>query len=163
MGERKKCSRFDEMLQILELWNIFTFTKTVKLHIAQGSIDRIPWIGEVSEKWLGPISLAVYVRNGDELWILSIFMSYMRRCSALFLQTVSVHVVVPAEFEVPDYANQSFYYDVMSDEHPCGQPHQYMSSLVVKFLQHEPVGLYPQNHMRNIARKVSTYPPMQSI
>lgn len=73
----------------------------------------------------------------------------------MFSKTVSIQLVVPVEFEIPDYSNQSFYYDVLNEEHPCGQPHEFMQYLLKKLLVHETVGLYPQNHMRNIARKVT--------
>lgn len=134
----------------------------VYLLLFQGSIDRISSIGEVSEKWLGPISLAVYVWDADELAVLGLFVSYMRKCSVLFSQTVSVHVVVPIDFEIPEALNQSLYFDTSSssssssdDDHPCGQPHEFMSNLINKMLPQRMGGLYPQNHMRNIARKVT--------
>lgn len=92
----------------------------------------------------------------EELWITSIFMSYMRRCSPLFSATVSVHIVVPVGFKEPSSYNQTLYFEVMSEEYPCGEPQQFMSSLMSKLLFTVPEGLYPQNHMRNVARKVSS-------
>jgi len=121
----------------------------------QGSIDRIASIGEVSEKWLGPISLAVYVRNEEEFGILTVFVAYMKRCNVLFSQTVSIHLVVPINFEAPNFLNETSFWESFSDnDHPCGQPHEFMITLMKKMVFLDADSLYPQNHMRNIARKV---------
>ncbi|CAG7785536.1 unnamed protein product [Allacma fusca] len=125
----------------------------------QGSIDRIASIGEVSEKWLGPISLAVYIRTSDEWIILNLFNIYMQRCSALFTQTVSIHVAVPVNYEPMNSPNDSSRFEFSPwYDHPCGQPSEFLSLLMKKLLPDgiDQGALYPQNHMRNIARKTCT-------
>jgi hypothetical protein len=97
----------------------------------------------------------VFVRNEEELGILALFVAYMRRCNVLFSQTVSIHLVVPISFEAPSFPNETSYWESFSDnDHPCGQPHEFMISLMRKMLMLDAESLYPQNHMRNIARKV---------
>lgn len=124
----------------------------------------------MSEKWLGPISLAVYVAHPEELTVLHLFIAYMRKCSALFNQTVSIHLAVPMHGFTPPPSPSSFTNDTTSqppsfdfspyDDFPCGQPHQFIALVIKNVIPDgiDKASLYPQNHMRNIARKTCGTP-----
>lgn len=70
-------------------------------------MDRIWSIVEVAEKWQGPISLSVYIATSAEYQILKAFISYMKKCSYIFRDTVSVHMAVPINMTVIENENEA--------------------------------------------------------
>lgn len=126
-------------------------------------MDFIWSIVEVAEKWQGPISLAVYITTSAEYQILNAFISYMSMCSDIFRDTVSVHMAVPIDLTVIENENDRIFLQLLVKDLAmdyCQKPMDVMDILIGSLL---PDGrdsriVYPQNHMRNIARKVSSRP-----
>lgn len=125
-------------------------------------MDRLAALAQSIDHWDGPISLAVYVRTRTELNVLFSFVSYMQRCTSKFTQQVSIHLALPFNLQLSHIfhtngsnQNTSWLRRVPSWalEFPCGQPMELVALLAVEWLTPD-VSIYPQNHLRNIARKV---------
>jgi hypothetical protein len=131
-------------------------------------MDRVLWLPQVASNWQGPISLAVYVTSLKE-WIgMNILFDFYRKCNPLFRDFVSIHVAIPIKAQdmsfIPD--NSLFEREVddflMSnkDISGCNSTEKFTEAVIERFKTHENENevmlYYPQNHMRNIAKKVKT-------
>lgn len=135
--------RFDEL------------TKKYKVCLAtQSSLERLYSLVSVTTHWTGPISLAVYVAGDDELYLLQLYLSYLQNCFASIRDAVTIHLAYPIKrapkmvrkFLKSDYSN-----------FVCDQPEATLKKLM-KFRTTETIkwrlkNAYPQNHLRNLARK----------
>jgi hypothetical protein len=129
-------------------------------------MDRIHWIPEVVNNWQGPISLAVFIAAPDE-WIgLNLLVNFYRKCNPLFRDYVSIHVVVPSAVDTFDSygdanANNeaAAFLELYHHIDKCELIQNFTKATVERFKAgveaKDVMAYYPQNHMRNIARKVS--------
>ncbi|XP_055313748.1 beta-1,4-glucuronyltransferase 1 isoform X2 [Sitodiplosis mosellana] len=130
-------------------------TKKYKVCLAtQSSLERLYSLVSVASHWTGPISLAVYVAGDDELYLLQLYLSYLQNCFASIRDAVTIHLAYPIKrapktvrkFLKSDYSN-----------FVCDQPELTLKKLM-KFRTTETIkwrlkNAYPQNHLRNLARK----------
>lgn len=130
-------------------------TKKYKVCLAtQSSLERLHSLVSVASHWTGPISLAVYIAGDDELYLLQLYLSYLQNCFASIRDAVTIHLAYPIKrapklvrkFLKSDYSN-----------FVCDQPELTLKKLM-KFRTTETIkwrlkNAYPQNHMRNLARK----------
>lgn len=130
-------------------------TKQYKVCLAtQSSLERLYSLVSVASHWTGPISLAVYVAGDDELYLLQLYLSYLQNCFAAIRDSVTIHLAYPIKrapktvrkFLKSDYSNFM-----------CDQPELTLKKLM-KFRTTDTIkwrlkNAYPQNHLRNLARK----------
>jgi N-acetyllactosaminide beta-1,3-N-acetylglucosaminyltransferase len=117
----------------------------------QTSLDRLHSIVDVSRHWTGPISLAVFVA-GEELRLTEIYITYLRQCFPQVKDQVSFHLAYSMNYPPIDAINLAIDY-----KQNCSNPEavlsdllKYRSSRTIVWIENMP---YPQNHLRNQARK----------
>lgn len=152
--------RWDENRKFKLFDNIFVGEKYVvqsnihKICLAtQSSLEKLYSIIEVSNNWNGPISVAVFAAYEDELNSLLMYILYLRKCDTKIRENVSFHLGLAKERKP-----KNFFVDM---EHlgdlDCATPALVFQSLIKPL--HKGVNFwraklpYPQNHMRNLARK----------
>lgn len=121
----------------------------------QTSIERLFSLVQVAHHWSGPISASLFAAGNDELYLLQLYVSYLRRCYPVIRDGVSFHLTYPKDrpptmlhtwLDVQQLANFN-----------CAHPETTLSELM-KFRSAETTkwrtkNAYPQNHLRNVARK----------
>ena len=148
----------------------------------QSSLDRLHWLGESSDHWRGAISLAIYL-DDEEVVIFYKVLSHMRRCHSDLLANIAFHVVSAAgqsmtlsaafsstsggssssssskSWTETDDGDESSSASAGAQSTPvnCTGPSEALTwllkerpSLSAKWESGRP---YPQNLMRNVARK----------
>lgn len=142
----------------------------------QSSLDRLHWLGQVADHWRGAISVAVYLDN-EEVPIFHRIIRHMRRCHPQLLANIAFHVVSADAQSFPSlpvsatFSSSSSAFsgkpwteadDGNDDSRPapslnCTGPSEALSwllkerpALSAKWESGRP---YPQNLMRNVARK----------
>lgn len=117
----------------------------------QTSLDKIISLTEVAKHWNGPISVAVFAVGDDELTKLLLYIIYLRQCFFEVQEKVTFHFAFPKDHIPSAIALEP-------DNFPdCSKPELVYQSLI----QGKPAERwrlrlpYPQNHMRNLARKNS--------
>lgn len=136
-----------------EKFNELTDTYTVCL-ATQSSIDKIYSIVQVAHHWTGPISAAIFVAGDDELYVMQLYLSYLRHCFRPIRERISFHLVFPKD-RPPD--NIKGVHGSDFGKYECAKPEATLSALLklrwadtAKWRIKNP---YPQNHLRNVARK----------
>lgn len=120
----------------------------------QSSLERLYSLVSVAKHWTGPISLAVFVAGDDELYLLQLYMSYLKNCFASIRDAVNIHLAYP-EKRAPTIVRKNLKSDYTN--FMCDQPEHTLKKLM-KFRTTETIkwrlkNAYPQNHLRNLARK----------
>lgn len=120
----------------------------------QSSIERLYSLVHVSLNWNGPISAALYVAGNDELYLMQLYLTYLRNCFLSIREQVTFHLAIP-KARLPTVVRQNLKTD--SKHFLCDQPETTLKRLL-KFRTPETVkwrikNAYPQNHLRNLARK----------
>ncbi|KAL1490529.1 hypothetical protein ABEB36_013207 [Hypothenemus hampei] len=119
----------------------------------QSSLDKIASLIESSLYWGGPISLATFASNELELNRLLLYIMYLRKCNTRIRDKVSFHLATikgPTKFTINEERLESL---------TCGNPMGVLKDLIKdKSLKRGvyPWRLktpYPQNLLRNLARK----------
>ncbi|XP_031638195.1 beta-1,4-glucuronyltransferase 1 [Contarinia nasturtii] len=136
-------NRFDEL------------TKKYKVCLAtQSSLERLYSLVSVANRWTGPISLAVFVAGDDELYLLQLYLSYLQNCFAPIRDAVTIHLAYPIK-RAPKMVRKFLKSDYTN--FVCDQPELTLKKLMkfrttdtIKWRLKNP---YPQNHLRNVARK----------
>lgn len=115
------------------------------------SADQLHWIAQHTLRWSGPISVAIFV-SGKEYAVAASMVEYLRRCVDGVEQRVSFHLIHP--LSRPPKPSTAFPPFVS-----CGTPLKANKQLVAA-LGHEeiPYPLYPQNLLRNLARRACHTP-----
>ncbi|XP_067626869.1 beta-1,4-glucuronyltransferase 1 isoform X2 [Eurosta solidaginis] len=118
----------------------------------QSSVERLYSLTQVAYQWSGPISAAVYVAGDEEFFILQHFVTYMRLCFPFIRDNVTFHIAIPSN-KVPTYQHQLN----ILNSFDCQYPEQTLRHLLQirnpDTLRWRLKNEYPQNHMRNLARK----------
>jgi hypothetical protein len=129
---------------------------------------------EVVGKWAGPISLAILVKDPAEWMSLNVLIASYRECFEDFRNFVSIHVVIPMDEDKGGrlvYSKHSDYEAMVKGymkevglkkkNRVCSWNEEYIVKLIEYFVSKdaslgsdEEMLYYPQNQMRNIARKV---------
>ncbi|KAI4459620.1 beta-14-glucuronyltransferase 1 [Holotrichia oblita] len=120
---------------------------------AQSSLERLHSLVEVAEHWTGPISVSVFAAGDDELNILLLYITYLRQCQSNIRDRVSFHLALPRS-RVPRSIDVDIEQISTMD---CNRPEVTLRQMV-KHISSDTTrwknkNAYPQNHMRNLARK----------
>ncbi|TMW50479.1 hypothetical protein DOY81_004475, partial [Sarcophaga bullata] len=120
----------------------------------QTSVERLLSVAEVAKKWLGPISVAVFVSSNDEFEILKHYVTYLRLCFDFVRENVTFHLAFPHDRKPQHERLQSLKLLQMYD---CRNPQKTLHSMLqlrtTETIRWRSRNLYPQNHLRNFARK----------
>lgn len=139
----------------------------------QSSLDRLHWIAQVADHWRGAISVAVYL-DDEEVHIFRRIIRHLRQCHSDLLANLAFHIVssdiqslMTAAFSSSlDLTNPFWTGDDRDDaaEHSsrplagnCTGPSEALTWLLKErpslSAKWESGRIYPQNLMRNVARK----------
>ncbi|RZC38770.1 Glyco transf 49 domain containing protein [Asbolus verrucosus] len=142
---------FDNILVGERFASLSEFHKTCLA--TQTSLDKIASLIEVSANWNGPISLATFAASDDELNSLLLYILFLRECNAKIREQVSFHFAFP-QSQRPRNLNIDF--DKLQQMN-CANPFGVLQQLVKQYLKGTTKWRtklpYPQNHLRNLARK----------
>lgn len=120
----------------------------------QSSIERLYSIVQVSKHWVGPISLAVFVADSEEFYILQNYVTYLRLCFNFISENISFHILVPKSTSPLNNTQKHSTYTASFD---CHSPKVTLSKMLksrsADSLKWRLRNVYPQNHLRNLARK----------
>ncbi|KAM7342731.1 beta-1,4-glucuronyltransferase 1 isoform 2-T2 [Cochliomyia hominivorax] len=120
----------------------------------QTSVERLLSVAEVAKKWMGPISVAVFVSSSDEFAILKHYVTYLRLCFDFVRTNVTFHLAFPYERKPQHETSDSHKLLKMFD---CRNPQKTLHSMLQmrtsETIKWRSRNLYPQNHLRNFARK----------
>ncbi|GAB6027022.1 hypothetical protein CHUAL_013751 [Chamberlinius hualienensis] len=116
----------------------------------QTSVEHLFRLPEIAQFWLGLVSVAVFV-PGEDYHIAALYFELLTRCFTSVKQNISVHFVYPAHRPPREILSISTWIGTCSK----------WSSSIKELLQHRPRDMYrwrlnliyPQNHLRNVARK----------
>ncbi|KAG6447839.1 hypothetical protein O3G_MSEX005175 [Manduca sexta] len=111
----------------------------------QSSIERLHELLRIAAHWTGPISVAVFVA-GDELRLLRAFATWLFRCQPEIYSRLALHVTMPGEKPGVQGSMPSWARDCDAKPLPPGE----RRADTVAWRARHP---YPQNHLRNQARK----------
>lgn len=111
----------------------------------QTSIERLHELLRIAEHWSGPISVAVYVA-GDETRLLRGFATWLLRCRPEVFARTALHLATPVERAAAWGGMPTWARDCSAAPLPAGERH---ADTVAWRARHP----YPQNHLRNLARK----------
>ncbi|CAH1154748.1 unnamed protein product [Phaedon cochleariae] len=119
----------------------------------QSSLDKLPSLAEVASHWSGPISLALFAASGPELDALLSYVAYLRKCDQGIRDRVSFHLGMARE-RLP----RTFDLDEDKlEEMDCRKPLEVLRNLyeasTMTASRWRTKLAYPQNHLRNLARK----------
>ncbi|KAH0950585.1 hypothetical protein HN011_006998 [Eciton burchellii] len=119
----------------------------------QSSVEKLHSLVQVALHWTGPMSVALYAAGDDEFEVLQRYLVYLRRCYESVRQRVTFSLTVPRTkpprkqprvFELPDTID-------------CTKPEATLNELAARIPSEQTSwrirNVYPQNHMRNLARK----------
>ncbi|KAJ8942831.1 hypothetical protein NQ318_022846 [Aromia moschata] len=118
----------------------------------QSSIEKMASLIEVSSHWNGPISLATFAASEEELNNLLLYILYLRRCDKRIRDNVSFHLAVTKE-RLKRYEVDSAKLEQLDCDNPVGTLQQLVRGLQKGANKWRAKLPYPQNHLRNLARK----------
>ncbi|XP_023233755.1 beta-1,4-glucuronyltransferase 1-like [Centruroides sculpturatus] len=125
--------------------------RTSKICLAtQCSVDRLFMLLEVGEAWSAPMSVALFV-PGPDFQIATLYISYLRLCSDTLRVNASFHLLYPKE-SPPKEVPKMLELVLLS----CSRSRELLIKLLnsrdTSFQSWRNKVLYPQNHLRNLAR-----------
>lgn len=122
----------------------------------QSSLEKLHSIVQVAHQWTGPISAAVYAAGDDEYFLLHWYIKFLQNCYSSIRMRVSFHLTVPKN-KIPTgkYPNKL---RILKDQsHDCRKPEAVLKDILklrsAEISKWRVKNTYPQNHMRNLARK----------
>ncbi|XP_026840698.1 beta-1,4-glucuronyltransferase 1 [Drosophila persimilis] len=121
----------------------------------QTSVERLNSLPQVATNWQGPMSVAVFSASHEEFVVLQYFVTYMRLCFPNIRENATFHLLTPPDYDkLPRLVSISFN---LRGKFDCQYPDRTLKALLklrsLKSLQWRQRNPYPQNHMRNLARK----------
>lgn len=155
-----RLGRWDNRLEYKLFDNILTgeryssLSDTHKTCLAtQSSLEKIASLIEVSSTWNGPISLATFAASDDELSALLLYILFLRECNAKIREQVTFHFAYSKDRRPNKVKIDLDKLEEMSCSNPVGVL-QYLIKQYLKGTSKWRTKLpYPQNHLRNLARK----------
>lgn len=122
----------------------------------QSSVERLHFLVQVAYQWTGPISIAAFIAGSEEFQILQYYITYLQACFPNIRNNLAFHIAVPADM-VPT-GNEKNIIKLGHNENLCCQYPEKTLRRLLKFRSSETIrwrlkNVYPQNHMRNLARK----------
>lgn len=153
--------RHDNKLEYKFYDNVFVgtnFMELSKIHktclATQSSLEKLSSIINVISHWEGPISLAVFGAEDEEFNKLLMFVIFLRQCYSKIRNQVNFHFAFPVK-----HAPQKIFVNESILNHlNCDNPLGVLAAFVKfkakrKYTRWKGPIPYPQNHMRNLARK----------
>ncbi len=120
----------------------------------QGSLEKLYSLVQVARHFSGPISAAVFAAGNDELYLLQVYVTYLRRCYPHIRDAVTFHLAIPAD-RAPTYLRDGL--NEKFAQFNCAQPETTLNELMkyrsIETTKWRTKNPYPQNHLRNVARK----------
>ncbi|XP_072756309.1 beta-1,4-glucuronyltransferase 1 isoform X1 [Anoplolepis gracilipes] len=133
------------------------FTELSQTHrvclATQSSVEKLHSLVQVALHWTGPMSVALYAAGDEEFEVLQRYLVYLRKCYESIRERVIFSLAVPRMrspkkqprvFELPDIID-------------CAKPEATLNELASHISSEQTNwrirNVYPQNHMRNLARK----------
>lgn len=122
----------------------------------QATVDRMFWLVDVSRHWQGPMSVALFVPGPD--FIVAVhFMTFLRRCFPQVRANVTFHFAYPTKHPPHTEMDKRDLTSNVNINVSCSKYFNVLQELLntrsredMQWRQHL---LYPQNLMRNVARK----------
>lgn len=118
----------------------------------QTSLDRLSSLGEVATMWQGPVSVAVFTPD-LEFPLVVRYIDFLLRCFPAVRDNASFHFIYP--ISRPPMVSTNLDIDLVNLT--CEEPIESLQRLVrlrpLAMVQWRERTLYPQNHLRNVARK----------
>uniref|UniRef100_A0ABD2VZG3 Beta-1,4-glucuronyltransferase 1 n=1 Tax=Trichogramma kaykai TaxID=54128 RepID=A0ABD2VZG3_9HYME len=119
----------------------------------QSSLEKLHSLVQVAHQWQGPLSLGLFVAGDEEFEAAQRYLDFLQRCYAAVRERVTVSVLVPGS-RAP--RQQPRYYplpDFLDCERPEAALRQFARPISAEQASWRVRNAYPQNHMRNLARK----------
>lgn len=119
----------------------------------QSSVEKLHSVVQAAHHWTGPMSVALYAAGDEEFEVLQKYLIYLRKCYEPIRERVAFSLAVPRvrppkrqprEFELPE---------VVDCAKPEGTLNELMNGISNEQTNWRIRNVYPQNHMRNLARK----------
>ena len=119
----------------------------------QTSLEKLHSLVQVVHQWTGTISVALYASGDEEFEVMQKYLEYMRHCYEPIRDRVIFSLAIPKNrppkqqpryFPLPDFLD-------------CSKPEKTLNEMT-RSISNEQTNwrirnVYPQNHMRNLARK----------
>ncbi|XP_024945832.1 beta-1,4-glucuronyltransferase 1 isoform X2 [Cephus cinctus] len=119
----------------------------------QSSVEKLHSIVQVAHHWTGPISVALYAAGDEEFDVLQKYLVYLRKCYPPIRDRVLFSLLMPKD-RMP--TKQPRRYELPEDV-DCVKPEATLQQLVSRISSQQTAwrvqNTYPQNHLRNLARK----------
>lgn len=119
----------------------------------QSSLEKISSLIEVSSHWNGPISLATFAASGEELNAVLLYILYLRKCDTKIKDKVAFHLAVVKERAPKTFEVDSDKLKELNCDNPVGVLQYLLKDLNKGANKWRTKLPYPQNHLRNLARK----------
>lgn len=135
-----------------ELYPVISENRQVCL-ATQSTIERLHELLSIAAHWTGPMSVAVFVA-GDELAILRAYVTWLYYCHPDVIARMALHIAFPADRPgIHENTIRNGATDCLSNP----LTHNRRRPETVAWRAKHP---YPQNHLRNLARKNCQTPYM---
>ena len=129
-------------------------SQTSKVCLAtQTSVEKLYSLVQVVHHWLGPVSVALFVAGDEEFEVLQRYLIYLRKCYVPIRDRVIFSLGMPKNRlprKQPSVVK-------IPEEIDCAKPEATSNELLAMISDQQTnwriQNLYPQNHMRNLARK----------
>ncbi|XP_008206491.1 uncharacterized protein LOC100114967 isoform X3 [Nasonia vitripennis] len=119
----------------------------------QTSLEKLSSLVQVVHQWTGTISVALYAAGDEEFEVLQRYLEYMRHCYEPIRERVTFSLAVPRNR--PPRAQPRYYPPdgLLDCQKPEGTLNQMTRAISNEQTNWRIRNVYPQNHMRNLARK----------
>lgn len=116
------------------------------------SLDHLHWLRELSDHWTGPVSVAVFFREDLDLQLTVSYVHALRVCFPAIRENFSFHFVSPADRN--DSVPKGTFTWEGADKPLFCESHRALlrAFLTIQRKRGWPRLLFPQNHLRNVAR-----------
>lgn len=118
----------------------------------QTSIEKLHTLVQVVHHWSGPISVALFIAGDEEFEILQKYLLYLTKCYQPIKNQVTFSLAMP---KTKLLTKQPTTFQVPQND--CTKPEAYLNFLMSELPEEQSNwrirNVYPQNHMRNLARK----------
>ncbi|XP_032681648.1 beta-1,4-glucuronyltransferase 1 isoform X1 [Odontomachus brunneus] len=119
----------------------------------QSSVEKLHSLVQVALHWTGPMSVALYAAGDEEFEVLQRYLVYLRRCYEAIRERVVFSLAVP-KTKPPKQQPRVFELPEIVD---CAKPEATLNEFAGRISSEQTNwrirNVYPQNHMRNLARK----------
>lgn len=129
-------------------------SQTSKVCLAtQTSVEKLHSLVQVVHHWLGPLSVALFASGDEEFEVLQRYLVYLKKCYAPIRNRVVFSLAMPKN-KLPKRQPSIFR---MPETVDCSKPEATLNVLMSRVSDEQTNwrirNVYPQNHMRNLARK----------